>query len=111
MPTLLTAVDASQTATLTTEHTLYEATANYNFVLVVDTVNMVNGDVTELKIYTKTLATSTAAVAYYAAYAHAQAQPVKYSVPVPANIYFKATLKQKEGTAGRAYPFAVLSVT
>lgn len=110
MPTLLTAVDASQTATINTEHTLYEATANYNFVLVVDTSNMVNSDVTELKIYTKALSGGTAAIAYYAVYAHAQAQPIKYSVPVPANIYFKATLKQTEGT-GRAYPFAVLSVT
>jgi hypothetical protein len=110
MPTLLSDPAASQTATINTEHVLITDTTNKNYVLVVDTAAMVALDVTELRIYTKCLAGGTSRVAYYAVYAQPQAHPIKYSVPVPANIEIKCTLKQTEGT-GRAYPWALLSVT
>lgn len=85
---------------------------NQNYVLVVDTALMANGDTLELRIYTSVLAGPTARVAYYAVYAHIQAQPIKYSVPVPANKYIKCTLKQTLAPSSyKTFDWALLSVT
>ena len=51
-------------------------TTTGTYVLAVDTVNMDDGDTLELWIETKVLAGSTSALAYYAAYANAQAEKV-----------------------------------
>ena len=99
----------TQTATINTDHTLATSTTGKTYVLVVDTTNMANGDELTLRILTKPLTGSTEAVAYRAAYAHVQSEPVKYSVPVPANWSCKAILNQTAGT-GRAYDWALLSV-
>lgn len=99
----------TQAATVTTEHSLATSTTGKTAVLVVNTVNMVNGDELELRIKTKVLTGSTAALAYFAAYAHVQGTPVKYSVPVPANWSIEATLKQSAGTS-RDFEWALLSL-
>lgn len=99
----------TQTATLTTEHTLATDVTGKTVVLVVDTANLVNGETVELKLYTKVLSGGTERLAYYATYIHVQGEPAKYSVPVPANISVKATLEQNGGT-GRAFPWALLSI-
>lgn len=107
MPTLI--ASGTQTATISTEHDLATDTSNHTFVLVVDTASMVAGDVLELRLYTKVLSGGTERLAYPAVYSHAQGDPAKYSVPVPANIHLRATLKQTAGT-GRAYPWALLAL-
>ena len=100
----------SQTATISTEHTLGSAiTAAGVYVFVCDCTNMVNGDVLELRIYTKCKSGSTERLAYFATYAHAQGDMIKYSVPVPCDTSFKATLKQTAGT-GRAFEWNLLSL-
>lgn len=100
----------SQTATIATEHTLGSAiTAPGVYVLVVDTNAMANGDVLELRIYTKYASGGTERLAYVATYAHAQTELNKFSVPVPIDASFKATLKQTAGT-GRAFPWNILSL-
>ena len=99
----------TQTATISTEHSLATSTTGKTYVLAVNTANMVNGDELELRIYTKVLSGSTKQLAYYAAYAHTQGIPNKYSVPVPANQYCEASLKQTAGT-GRSYEWALLSI-
>lgn len=99
----------TQTATVSTEHTLATSTTGKTYVLVVDTAAMVNGDALELRLKTKVLSGGTSREAYLATFIHVQAQPNKYSVPVPANIECVATLKQTAGT-GRAYPWALLSI-
>jgi hypothetical protein len=99
----------SQTATVGTEHTLHTETSGKVCVFVVDTANLAGGDTVELRIYTIARASGTERLAYYATYSHVQGEPMKYSVPVPANISFKATLKQTAGT-GRAFVWAVLGV-
>ncbi len=99
----------TQTATVGTEHTLATDTTGKTSVLVVDTGNMADGDVLELRLKTKVLSTSTSREAYNAIYAHKQAVPNKYSVPVPANIEVVATLKQTAGT-GRAFDWALLAL-
>lgn len=99
----------TQSATLDTEHTLDNDTTGKTYVLVVDTGAMVNGDVTILRIKTKVLSGGTLRLAYSATYANVQAEPQKYSVPVPANIEIECTLEQTDGT-GRSYPWALLSL-
>jgi hypothetical protein len=99
----------TQSATLDTEHTLDNDTSGKTCVLVVDTGAMVNGDVVILRLKTKVLSGGTLRLAYSAVYAHAQAEPIKYSIPVPANIEIEATLEQTDGT-GRSFPWSLLSL-
>ena len=99
----------TQTATIGTEHSLNTDTTGKTAVFVVDTKNMANDDELELRIKTKVLSGSTAALAYIASYKHAQSTIVKYSVPVPANQSIEVTLKQTAGT-GRSYEWALLSL-
>lgn len=99
----------TQTATVTTEHTLDTDTDGKTYVLVVDTSAMVLGDELELRLKTKVLSGGTSRLAYIASYAHIQAVPQKYSVPVPADIEIVATLKQTAGTS-RDFPWSLLSL-
>lgn len=107
MPTSV--ADGSQTAVISTEHTLATSTLGYSFVLVVDTVNMAMGDVVELRIYTKARTSGTERLAYLRYYANAQGEPIKYSVPVPADVSCKATLTQTAGV-GRVFEWSLLSI-
>jgi len=99
----------TQVATITTEHTLDTDTTGKTYVLVVDTGAMVNGDTLELRLKTKVLSGGTSRLAYMATFENIQAEPQKYSVPVPANIEIVATLKQTAGT-GRSFPWSLLSL-
>lgn len=103
------AASGTQTATIGTEHTLATVTTPGTLVLAVDCAAMANGDVLELRLKTKVLSGGASGLAYYTVYANAQGQPIKYSVPVPANIEVVATLKQTSGT-GRAFPWSLLSL-
>ncbi len=99
----------TQSATLDTEHTLDNDTTGKTYVLVVDTGAMVSGDIVILRIKTKVLSGGTLRLAYSATYAHAQGDPIKYSIPVPANIEIECSLEQTDGT-GRSYPWSLLSL-
>jgi len=99
----------TQAATVGTDHSLATSTTGKTYVLAVDTINMAPGDILELTAYTKVLSTSTAHLAYKAAYAHAQVTPNKYSVPIPANQSIEVKLKQVAGT-GRNFDWALLSI-
>lgn len=100
----------SQTATLGTEHTLGTAITTAGvFVLVVDSANLVDGENLELRIYTKYASGGTERLAFVANFANAQTDPNKYSLPVPSDTSWKATLKQTGGT-GRAFPWNILSL-
>jgi hypothetical protein len=107
--TIAVVSSSTQTATISTEHTLATDTTGKTYILAVDTAAMVNGDELELRIYTKVLSGGAEGLAYTAGFIHIQSAPIKYSVPVPANISCKATLKQIAGT-GRAFPWALLSI-
>jgi len=63
----------------------------------------------EFRIYTKVLSGGTSRLAYQVTYTGVQGEPIKYSVPVPANIEIRATIEQTGGTL-RAYPWALLSI-
>lgn len=82
-------------------------TSNKNLILAIDTANLANGDLIELRIYTKCLSGGTERLAYLRTYRNAQGAPLKYSPPVPADISFRCTIKQTTGT-GRTFPWAIL---
>lgn len=107
MPTSI--ASGTQTATVNTEHTLATDTTNKTYVFIVDTGAMAAGDTLELRVYTIVLSAGTERLAYIVQYNNAQDEPQKYSPPVPADISFKATLKQTAGT-GRSYPWKVVSL-
>lgn len=106
-------VEASgtQTAVISTEHTLNSGsfTSAKVYVLEVDTSNMVGGDVLELRIKKKVLSGGTEKVIFMNTFAHAQAEPVKVSIPVRSEYSISFTLKQTAGT-GRNYDWAVMSL-
>jgi hypothetical protein len=99
----------TQTATIDTEHTLDTETTAGVYVLVVDTANMVNGDVTTFKLKTKYATGGTSRLAFSATYAHAQADPNKYSPPIPVDTEIIATLEQTDGT-GRDFYWNLLKL-
>ena len=98
----------TQTATVTTEHTLTTKTDAGVYILVVDTKNMVANDILELRINTKVAAGGTSGLAYMATFAHVQAEPLKYSIPVPVDTEIVCTLKQTAGAGGRDFPWNLL---
>lgn len=109
----VTDVHNSQTATLTTEHTLADTSAAGTYQLYVDTINMAAGDVLELRIYHMVLTSGTRRVAYMARWAGAQPADdlIKVSIPISTALSdsgaIRATLLQTVGT-GRVYPWALL---
>lgn len=100
----------SQTATISTEHTLATVTDAGIYVLRVDLNNLAAGDVLELRVYAKARnATDSERQLYSATFGPiAPADKVTDSIPVVAAGHFKATLKQTAGT-GRAFPWVILS--
>lgn len=101
--------NGTQTATISTEHSLATPTTNKTRVLSVDLSAMVAGDVTVLKIKAKVLTGGTIRTVYTATYTGAQSDPVVYSVPVPSLFGATFTLTQTAGT-GRAYDWSVLTL-
>ena len=103
----------TQTATVTTEHFLSSPNVAGTFTLHVDTVNMVAGDVLELRVYQMVLTGGTQRVAYLARFADAQAADdlIKISVPISNELTdtnsLRFSLKQTLGTS-RNFPWKVL---
>lgn len=103
----------TQSATVTTEHFLTSPNVAGTFTLHVDTVNMVAGDVVELRIYQMVLTGGTQRVAYYARFDGAQPTDdlIKISVPISNELTdtnsLRFSLKQTYGTS-RDFPWKVL---
>jgi len=107
---LVAAASGTQTAQIGTEHQLTIQTGVGTvgiYVLVVDTNNMAAGDSLTLKIKTMAIGSGTTRLAYTLTYTDLQAEPVKYSVPVPVNNSITVTLTQTAGTA-RTFPWSLL---
>ena len=93
-------IGGTQTATVTTEHTLATITVTGTYQLIVDTTNLVFGDTVELRVKVKARSASSSAEVFYASYSGAQgADVLKLSPPVPAPFELIATLKQTVGTS------------
>lgn len=105
----------TQTATVTTEHSLQSVTAAGVYTLHVDCVNMLANDVLELRVYQIALTGGTKRVAFFSGQI-VGAQPtddvMKVSIPLGNDITdansIQFTLKQTFGTS-RNYPWKVLA--
>lgn len=99
--------NGTQTATVGTEHALGTAiTAAGTYVLSVDTANMANGDILELRCKKKVLTGGTEKVYVLGTFRDAQSDPVKDSIPVVSIYSCSFTLKQVAGT-GRAFDWNI----
>lgn len=98
--------EGSQTAVLTTEHTLATITTDGSFVLGVDTANLILGEELTLRVKLKVRSTGTTRLAYEAVYSHVQNEPVVISIPVASTNEIVFTLEQNGGT-GRAFPWEI----
>lgn len=100
----------SQTAMISTEHTLATITTSGIWVLAVDVNNLTAGDVVELRIYGKARSSDTERLLFGPAiYGPIKpGQLLVLSPPVVSPHHAKFTLKQTNGT-GRAFPWAVYS--
>lgn len=99
----------TQTATVTTEHTLVSPSSAKTRVLLVDLSNMVAGDILELRINAKIVTGGTARLAYIATFSGVAGEPAVPSVPVPMPWGGSFTLKQTAGTS-RNYDWSVLTL-
>ena len=103
----------TQSATVPTEHFLSSPNVAGTFTLHVDTVNMVAGDVLELRVYQMVLTGGTQRVAYVARYEGAQHADdlIKISVPISNELTdtnsLRFSLNQVKGTS-RNFPWKVL---
>lgn len=103
------ASSGTQVATISTKHSLYATTVSGNYALMVDTSNMVLGDVLELSVDAAYASGGTRRQTYAVTYAHAQSDAGKISVPVVAPWGAEFFLKQTAGT-GRSFPWAVVLI-
>lgn len=101
--------EGSQTAVISTEHTLLDTTDSGSYVLSVNTLNMAISDTLILRVYKKVKSTGTLQLMYQRIYANNQAEMVKESIPVRSESQFKVTLEQTTGT-GRIYDWEVDSL-
>lgn len=105
----------TQTATVGTEHTLDDVAVAGSFQLMVDMVNMVAGDLVELRVYRIVLTGGTRRVVYFERFGGAQPTDdmIKESLPVSNELTdagsLRFTLKQVQGTS-RTYPWKVLQI-
>lgn len=100
----------SQTATISTEHTLATVSAAGVYVLAVDLANLVANDIVVLSIYGKARTGDTERLLHRGLYGPiAVGTPLVQSVPLVSPHHFKATLTQTAGT-GRAFPWAIYEV-
>ena len=84
-------------------------TTSATYVFSVDTSNMVNGDLTELRCYDMVDGTNYRQM-WKATYQHVQINNAKASPPLAVTTQAKFTLKQTAGT-GRAFPWSDPSVS
>jgi len=98
--------DGSQTAVISTEHTLDTITTAGSYVLGVDLSNMDPGDRLTLRIKTKVRSSGTTRTTYIASYANTQGTPNALSIPVASPHEFIATLEQTTGI-GRTFNWEI----
>lgn len=104
-------VDSSGTTTLTgsgTEDVLVSgSTTNATYVFKAALNNMANGDIVEIRVYTKALTGSTLAVCFKASYANIPVTKVSISPPIASDFSIKVSMTQQAGT-GRSVEWSLL---
>ncbi len=103
------ATSGSQTATISTEHTLATITTPGVYMLRVDVNAMALGDRLVLRAKVKARSADTTRQLFSAVFEHVQADKITDSIPVPIVHEVVFTLQQTAGT-GRAFPWSVVSL-
>ena len=98
--------NGSQTAVISTEHTLATITTSGSFVIGLDANAMVLGDELVVRVKLKVRSVGTTRLAYEATYSHVQGEPVILSIPVASTNEIVFTIEQTAGT-GRAFPWEI----
>ena len=98
--------NGSQTAVISTEHTLATITTSGTFVIGVDANAMALSDKLTLRVKCKVRSTGTTRLAYEATFAHVQNEKVIFSIPAVSTNEVVFTLEQTAGT-GRAFPWEI----
>jgi hypothetical protein len=101
--------NGSQTATITTEHTLGTITSPGVYQLQVDCNAMALGDILELRAKVKVRSTGTTREFLMAVISNVPSEPVFISPAIPITNEIVFTLKQTAGT-GRAFPWEIVQV-
>lgn len=104
MPTVSS--NGSQTASIGTEHTLYNPTTNKWFSGWIDLTNMASGDITEIRISVIAKTAGSYILYWLETKSGAQTNPLLFLPALPSDIGYKLTLKQTAGT-GRVYDWKV----
>lgn len=107
MPTLTT--NGTQTATVTTEHTLATLTGNKFYTAYIDLTNMASGDTVEIRVSVIVKTAGSHILYYLGTYSGAQTNPLVYIAPLPSDLSWKLTIKQTIGT-GRTYDWRIFEV-
>jgi Flp pilus assembly protein TadG len=106
--------DSGTTAALNVasgETILATDTNNGTFVLEVDTSNIINGDLVEIRIYTITLSGGTLTQAWKGTYQHAQINNHKISPPIASDQSIKCTVKLLAVVSGtRTFDWKMLRI-
>ena len=98
--------NGSQTAVISTEHTLGTITTSGSFVIGIDANAMALGDELIVRAKLKVRSVGTTRLAYEATYSHVQNEPVILSIPVASTNEIVFTIEQVAGT-GRAFPWEI----
>ena len=101
--------NGSQTAVISTEHTLDTITTSGSFVLGVDANAMVLGDTLVLRVKEKVRSVGTTRLLYESTFSHVQGEPNIVSIPTASTNEIVFTLEQTAGT-GRAFPWEIWSL-
>lgn len=99
----------TQTAVLSTPHTLETQTANKTYVLCVDLAEMDSGDVVVLEAFTKVTSGGLSALSHTEQFSGTQAQSSFISIPIPSVHEIVFVLTQTAGTA-RDFPWTLLTL-
>jgi len=101
--------DGSQTAVISTEHTLGTITTAGTYQLQVDMNALANGDTVVLRTKLKVRSSGTTRLMYEDSYSHVQSQLVAVTIPAAATNEVVFTLEQTAGT-GRAFPWEIVQL-
>ena len=94
---------------INTETTLATDTNNGTFIPQIETTNLANGDILEVRDYTICLSGGTLTQSWKGTYQHAQLNNEKISPPIASDQSIKVTLKQTAGT-GRTFSWKFLRI-
>ena len=93
-------------ATTSEESVTTADTSNGTFVFQIDTAALTNGNTLRVNIYEKVLSGGTSRIIYSGAWKHAQANPIKASVPVCSDV--EIVVKALCSDASLTFPWKLL---